>query len=109
MEATMGYYSTFEVIDTDIPDILDVLNNLDTDLDWASPGWSTWDNTVRGYDCAKWYGWIEDLQQLASLFPDNFLVIERCGEESPDVSRAVVKDGKVTEEQPTITWDYLEE
>lgn len=100
----MGYYSTFEVIDTDIDNIADVLNDLLDDT--AHPGWvySTNREAVYSYDCSKWYDWITDLKIIASKYPNNFLVIERAGEESPDMSRAIIKNGLVIEVEPEIVW-----
>jgi hypothetical protein len=100
----MGYYSSFEVVETDIPDILEVLTNFEEQYSWGSPGWEQYDGQVRGYDCAKWYGWLTDLQQLAYAYPNNFLIILRYGEESPDMSRAIVKNGTVIEQFPNISW-----
>jgi hypothetical protein len=104
MEATMGYYSTFEVVDTDIPDIKDVLNNADKQYGWGSPGWEDYEGQVSGYDCAKWYDWLTDLQQLAYAYPNNFLIVLRHGEESPDMSRVIVRDGTAVEQYPNISW-----
>jgi hypothetical protein len=99
----MGYYSTFEVIDTDIQDIVDILNDVLEDT--AHPGWVTYSNEeVHGCGSTKWYDWIEDLALFATKYPDNFLVIERCGEESPDMSRAIVRHGTVREVEPEIVW-----
>lgn len=98
----MGYYSNFDVIETDIEDIESVLNTLLENT--GHPGWETRRDQVRGYDCTKWYDWITDLQLVADAYPDRILVIERTGEESPDVSRAVVKNGTVTEIEPELIW-----
>jgi hypothetical protein len=97
MEATMGYYSNFEVIDTDIEDIVSVLN----DLEYG--GWHQWNANVCLSE-TKWYNWISDLGKLAMKYPDNFLIIERAGEESPDISRAYMRNGKVVEVEPEIIW-----
>jgi hypothetical protein len=103
----MGYYSNFEVFETDIDNIEDVLNTVLEDT--GHPGWETWgDGIVHGTDCTKWYDWIQDLQLVADAYPDKHLVIERTGEESPDISRAVIKLGTVTEYEPRLVWDYLE-
>jgi len=102
----MGYYSTFEVLETDIIDAYTVLNDL-TESDWdSSPGFSYWDsnNSVHSYDSAKWYDWLTDLGQLARLYPDSYLVMERRGEESPDISRVIVKHGKAVEIEPELVW-----
>jgi hypothetical protein len=97
MEATMGYYSDFTVIDTDIEDVCAVLN----DTEYSN--WETWHGNVS-MSSVKWYNWIGDLQQLATKYPDNFLVIERIGEESPDISRAYMRNGVVMEITPEIVW-----
>lgn len=99
----MGYYSNFEVIETDIDNIEDVLNTVLEDT--AHPGWQTWgDGEVHGTDSTKWYYWLDDLQKVASQYPNNFLIMERTGEESPDISRAVVRNGTVIEITPEIVW-----
>lgn len=101
----MGYYSSFEVIDTDIPDALDALNALDPDGDC----FELWHDTIHSYDNMKWYDWLTDLAELAKLYPDKYLVMERCGEESPDISRAVVKNGTVTEIEPELVWPSIQQ
>lgn len=99
----MGYYSKFEVVDTDIPDILAVLNELDTDYN----GWESWNGNVCISE-TKWYDWITDLNELAVKYPDNYVVIERTGEESPDISRAVIKHGRVVEIEPELVWPEVD-
>ena len=100
----MGYYSNFELIDTDIPNNLEVLNLFDEDVWGGSPGWEEYNGTVQSEDSTKWYDWLDDLAQLAVKYPENYLIIERTGEESPDVSRAYVQNGKVEEVRPEIVW-----
>lgn len=102
----MGYYSSFEVIETDLSDPHKILNDF-SDNSWdGSPGFEYWDsdNSIHSYDSIKWYDWLTDLEKLAKFYPSNFLVIERCGEESPDISRAIVKNGKVIEIFPELVW-----
>jgi len=100
----MGYYSSFEVIDTDIPNVLDVLNEY-TETRWGgAPGWEFWSDVVHSYDSTKWYDWVQDLAILASDYPENFLIMERCGEESPDISRTVVRNGTAVEIEPELVW-----
>lgn len=98
----MGYYSNFEVIETDIDNIEEVLNN----LLFLNTGAPRFESDGNSYDSTKWYDWITDLQLVADTYPDKYLVIERTGEESPDISRAVIKLGTVTEYKPRIVWDY---
>jgi hypothetical protein len=94
----MGYYSNFEVVDTDIEDILDVLR--------ANTGvyGDSWYGALPYLDSMKWYDWDKDLQQIAYQYPDNYLIILRTGEESPDMERAIVRNGKVKLQRPNITW-----
>jgi len=93
----MGYYSTFEVLETDISDIEDVLNSF-SEMKWSgSPGFEYWGGRLNSRDSTKWYDWLTDLDEIAKLYPSNYLIMERAGEESPDISRAVIKHGKVTE------------
>lgn len=101
----MGYYSTFEVIETDLSDPHKILNDF-SDNSWdGSPGFSYYsDNSIHSYDSAKWYDWLTDLGQLARLYPDSHLVMERRGEESPDISRVIVKNGKAVEIEPELVW-----
>jgi hypothetical protein len=93
----MGYYSNFETVDTDIPDIKDVLA--------ANTGnyGPSWDDDGCMYS-AKWYNWDEDLQQIAYQYPDKYLIMIRYGEESPDIERAIVRNGRVKFQRPNITW-----
>jgi hypothetical protein len=103
----MGYYSSFEVVETDIDDILDVLNEF-CESNWGgSFGFEFWGDRVHSYDSCKWYDWLTDLRDLATMYPDKFLVLERCGEESPDISRAVVKNGTVREIEPELVWPKI--
>lgn len=99
----MGYYSNFHVEDTDFDDVLPILNNL-TDEDGYGYRWRPGYNGISIEDSVKWYSWLTDLQKLAKLYPDNMLVIERTGEESPDISRVVMKNGQAVEIHPTLVW-----
>lgn len=96
----MGYYSDFQVDDTDIVGIKEVLEQ------YTDPyTWETYDHLP--YLHAKWYDWTKDLAVLAADYPDNFLTIIRYGEDQPDISRAVVQNGYVIEQKATITWPEL--
>jgi hypothetical protein len=95
----MGYYSNFEVVDTDIENILDVLR--------ASTGvyGDSWYSEANPYmGSVKWYDWDNDLEQIAFGYPNNYLIILRIGEEAPDMERAIVRNGKVKFQRPNITW-----
>ena len=93
----MGYYSNFEVADTDIPNFVDVLR--------ANTGvyGDSWDSS--GYmSCMKWYNWEDDLRQIAYQYPNNYLIMVRYGEESPDMERVIVRNGTVKTQRPNISW-----
>jgi hypothetical protein len=94
---SMGYYSDFEVDVTDIPFVVDTLNAV-TDYDWHDYGNGIYLGSI------KWYDWLTDLAQVAKLFPEGYLRIIRYGEHSPDISAAVVTNGKVHEVKPEIVW-----
>lgn len=96
----MGYYSDFHVDDTDIDGIKEVLNQYTEPYDW-------YDYDGLPYTHGKWYDWLKDLAILAADHPDNFLIVIRYGEEQPDISRAVVKNGYVIEQKAVITWPEL--
>lgn len=102
----MGYYSTFEVVDTTMPleELCDKLNSFSKKYDWADPGWEIYDDCIRGYDGTKWYYWLDDLTQYALHYPEDYFIILRHGEESPDMSRAIVRNGKAVEQFPSISW-----
>jgi hypothetical protein len=91
----MGYYSDFYVDKTDIPFIHDLLNGVSS---------YTWDKDTRALHGVKWYAWLTDLETVAKLFPTSYLRIIRYGEDSPDISAAVVTDGKVKEVKPELVW-----
>jgi hypothetical protein len=93
----MGYYSEFKEDGTDIPFVADVLDSISV---------YTWQDDDYGVylSSAKWYDWLTDLQKVAKLYPDNYLVIMRHGEEGGDISRAVVANGKVVEQRPKLVW-----
>jgi len=95
----MGYYSDFEIISSDIADVEEVLNELFEGT--AAP---YFESDGRSYDSTKWYHWLEDLQKVANLHSDKYLIMERTGEESPDISRAVMRNGTVVEIEPQIVW-----
>ena len=105
----MGYYSTFEVVDSNVPfeELADRLNTFSKSYGWADPGWDLYNDYLTGYDGAKWYRWVEDLEQYALHFPNDYIVILRHGEESPDMSRVVVKNGKAIEQVPELTWPEI--
>lgn len=102
----MGYYSTFRVVDTDIPleTLCDRLNKFSEAYGWADPGWELYNDSIGGYDGTKWYDWVEDLEQYALQYPEDYFIILRHGEESPDMSRVIVKNGKAVEYFPDISW-----
>lgn len=92
----MGYYSSFEVLDTDIENIADQLAGV------SSYSWTEWDGRVQMSDSGKWYDWERDLKDLAELHPTSYAVLERRGEESPDIERAIVYKGEVHTQTPEI-------
>lgn len=96
----MGYYSKFEVDGTDIPHIADVLNSV-TDYHWDE-----YNGEVTCSD-AKWYGWLTDLEEVARLYPKNYLIILRYGEDGGDIERAVVLRGRVFTQRPELKWPVV--
>jgi hypothetical protein len=58
-------------------------------------------------DCGKWYGWEDDLLTLARMYPTRYAVLERRGEESPDIERAIVYKGEVHMQSPEIRFPYF--
>jgi hypothetical protein len=98
----MGYYSDFDVDGTDIPFVADVLNDAS-----APYQWSEYNKDVYLHS-AKWYRWLTDLEKIAKLFPDNYLIIKRYGEERGDISRAVVANGTVIEQVPRLVWPSVQ-
>jgi hypothetical protein len=94
----MGYYSEFQVDGTDIPFVKDVLNGATEPYSWEEYNGNVY------LSSAKWYDWLTDLEKIAKLFPTNYLVILRYGEEGGDISRAVVTNGKVVEQRPRLVW-----
>lgn len=96
----MGYYSDFHVDDTDIPNVKEVLNNLTEHYEW----YDYTDENQPYLAGVKWYEWLTDLDELARLYPTNYLVIIRYGEDQPDITRAVVAKGTVTHQKAEITW-----
>lgn len=92
----MGYYSSFEVLETDIEDIKYQLEDI------TEYGWDYWSGSVHSGDSYKWYGWEEDLKTLADRNPNSYAVLERRGEESPDIERAIVYKGTVHLQSPEI-------
>lgn len=101
----MGYYSDFQVADTDIPFVIDVLREYSGNY---GDGWSEWSDGSVHMTQVKWYDWLDDLRKVAYAYPNNFLIVVRWGEEPGDISRAVVRDGKVIEQHANITWPELD-
>lgn len=96
----MGYYSDFHVVETDIDGIKEVLERYTEPYIWE-------DYDGLPYMHAKWYDWLKDLAVLAADYPDNTLIIVSYGEDNPDITRAVVKNGYVIEQDAVITWPEL--
>lgn len=94
----MGYYSNFEVLESDIENIADDL----TEISGYFFDYSEWSQTVQMDDSGKWYQWEKDLMTLAERYPDGYAVLERRGEQSPDIERAIVYKGTVHLQQPEI-------
>lgn len=98
----MGYYSEFKEDGTDIPFVADVLNDVSAPYVWQDDDYGIY------LSSAKWYNWLTDLEKVAKLFPSNYLIILRYGEEGGDISRAVVMGGKVTEQRPELVWPAVQ-
>lgn len=96
----MGYYSSFEVLESDIENIAEDL----TEISGYYFTYSEWSGTVRMDDSGKWYQWEQDLNTLAQRYPAGYAVLERRGEESPDIERAIVYKGVVFLQNPEITF-----
>jgi hypothetical protein len=94
----MGYYSSFEVLETDIENIAEELS----DISGYHFTQYFQDGTVQMSDCGKWYDWVTDLEKLAQRHPTGYAVLERRGEESPDIERAIVYHGEVHTQTPMI-------
>lgn len=92
----MGYYSSFEVLDTDIEDVQYQLQDI------TEYSWEFWGGSVRSGDSYKWYGWEDDLKVLAERNPSSYAVLERRGEESPDIERVIVYKGEIHVQSPEI-------
>jgi hypothetical protein len=98
----MGYYSDFQVDGTDIPFVVDVLNDASAPYHWEEYNDGVYLNS------SKWYNWLTDLEKIAKLFPDNYLIILRYGEEGGDISRAMVMQGQVFEQRPQLVWPSVQ-
>ncbi|WPH59025.1 hypothetical protein SEA_LUCKYSOCKE_20 [Streptomyces phage LuckySocke] len=100
----MGYYSSFEVLDTDIENIAEELS----DISGYHFTQYFQDGSVQMSDCGKWYDWEDDLKTLARMYPTRYAVLERRGEESPDIERAIVYKGEVHMQSPEIRFPYFD-
>lgn len=94
----MGYYSSFEVLETDIENIAEELSDISG---YHFTQYFT-NGNVQMSDCGKWYDWESDLKKLAQQNPTGYAVLERRGEESPDIERAIVYKGEVHMQSPEI-------
>lgn len=108
----MGYYSSFTIVDSNFEDaqeLIDKLHKFSETYNWADPGWETRrDGSISGYESTKWYDWDEDLKQYAYQHPEDYFIVLRYGEESPDMSRVIVKNGKAVEQVPNISWPEVD-
>lgn len=98
----MGYYSEFKVDGTNIPFVADVLNDVSSPYSWENDSYGIYISS------AKWSHWLTALAEVAKLFPDNYLIVLRYGEEGGDISRAVVAKGRVIEQRPQLVWPHVE-
>jgi hypothetical protein len=96
----MGYYSSYEVIDTDfnLVELKDILG------EYTNYPFSVYDGALRSSGTYKWYYWKDDLAKITADYPGKFIEIERIGEESPDMERGLAKDGMVTSVTPELIW-----
>lgn len=54
------------------------------------------------YDNTKWYSWSKDMIKHSLLHPEVLFTIDGEGEESGDVWRAYIKNGKMQQEKAKI-------
>lgn len=98
----MGYYTNFELT-TDVADA-----RIECPTCGHCKRKSNYDALVEtiGYDPfegdCKWYSWKEDMVKHSLKYPDVLFTIDGEGEESGDVWRAYVKNGKMQVEQAEI-------
>ena len=67
---------------------------------------------VSGYDYfqdIKWYDWETDVKAVSLKFPDEVIKIYGEGEESGDIWKAYIKDGKSFITQATLTFEDFDE
>lgn len=99
----MGYYSSFEVIDTnfELEELHDILEEC------TRYSFYLYDGVLSTNDTCKWYDCEKDLALITQDYPGKFIEMERIGEESPDIARYMAKDGLVTTITPELIWpDY---
>lgn len=58
---------------------------------------------------AKWYDWQKDLETVSQQFPEVVITVDGTGEESGDIWRAKVQNGKVKVASATITFPELDD
>lgn len=58
---------------------------------WVDQG----DSLTKYLDSAKWYSWRKDLEDFSKEFPKLLFEVEGEGEESGDIWKARIKNGKV--------------
>lgn len=94
----MGYYTSFDITvsgfkEEEHKEYFEF--KLYKEDEFWSSNWVDQGKSFTKYlDSAKWYSWQKDLEDFSKEFPKLLFEVEGWGEESGDIWRARVKDGK---------------
>lgn len=91
----MGYYSSFEI--STEPPICNVTLSEPYEIVTDDSGFALSDDVI------KWYDYRSNMLTVSKLHPQSLLIVDRVGEESPDIERSFFKDGKCYSEKLEYT------
>lgn len=105
----MGYYTDYELSVKGDPGALDEFNQVASDRAQTFDDYHPLDYFVRGVEFnAKWYYWKDDMEALSKRFPALLFTIDANGENSGDIWRAYIRNGKIKRIEPELTWPKVD-
>ena len=106
----MGYYTRFE-LSVDIPDHIettetDIISNFRLENENAE--YAIDDNGCTIQE-TKWYEWKDELLEFSKKYPECLFTMRGEGEESGDIWKAYVKNGKIQYTQAKLVFANFDE
>jgi len=106
----MGYYSYYELTDIQKVDKdLFGVNLIDIPVEEIEKIKKEMEEKIDAYfEYTKWYDYKEDIAKFSLLYPDYLFTISREGEESGDLEKDYILNGKVQSTYATIEYDKFD-